>query len=48
MTWLEVPVAGTEVMWHLVWPGEFRWEPDAVVHTRNPSTPEAEAGGLRD
>lgn len=40
-------MAGREAVWHLVWPGEFRWEPDTVVHTHNPSIPEAEAGGLR-
>lgn len=40
--------AGREAaLWHLMLPGEFRWELDKVVHSHNPSTPEAEAGGLR-
>lgn len=40
--------AGREAaVWHLMLPGEFRWELDKVVHSHNPSTPEAEAGGLR-
>lgn len=47
MTLLECLVAGREALWHLTWPGEFRWELDTVVHTCNPSTPEVEAGGLR-
>lgn len=40
-------MAGREAVWHLMWPGEFRWELDTVVHTHNPSTREVEAGGLR-
>lgn len=43
MNLLECLVAGRETLW----PGEFRWELDTVVHICNPSTPEVEARGLR-
>lgn len=48
MTCWKCLVAGREAaVWHLVLPGEFRWESDKVVYSRSPSTLEAEAGGLR-
>lgn len=44
--WRCLVVGRQAAVWHFVLPGEFRWELEKVVYS-HPSTPEAEAGGLR-